>query len=332
MARETLDRKINHLHEQILILDSMVEDAILQSIDALKKQDIEHAQQIYAFDKTVNAKRFEIENDCITTIATQQPIMARDLRLLASILEVAAELERMGDYAKGIAIICLRIGKEQHIKPLIDIPRMAELSVNMLHRSVGAFVRGDTETAIEAYQTALDKFELYNTSNSLNPGAANTSRAFAYIRLATVAEDLGLLEPAMNYYSAAVAAAPDAPWTHVTHGDALRRRNDHQNAAVAQVKLPEFGIGPGLVPVVGKSSGLIPEVRRFVIGHPFLDRPFRGMIGSKVDLPVPFDRRLDFPTPAFVRPGSRNLAVGKPVTSSVADPVIGRLAQITDKR
>jgi len=149
MTRETLDRKINHLLEEILILDSMVEDAILQSIDALKKQDIVHAQQIYTFDKTVNAKRFEIENECITTIATQQPIMARDLRLLASILEVAAELERMGDYAKGIATICGRIGKEPHIKPLIDIPRMAELSVNMLHRSVGAFVRGDADTAMQ---------------------------------------------------------------------------------------------------------------------------------------------------------------------------------------
>lgn len=149
MARETLDRRINHLLEEVLVLDSMVEDAIIQSIDALKKQDTEHAQQIYSNDKLVNARRFELENECITTIATQQPIMARDLRLLASVLEVAAELERMGDYAKGIATICLRIGKEQHIKPLIDIPRMAELSVSMLHRSVGAFVRGDAETALQ---------------------------------------------------------------------------------------------------------------------------------------------------------------------------------------
>ncbi len=93
--------------------------------------------------------------------------------------------------------------------------------------------RGDTEAAVDAYQTALDKFELYTASSSLNPGAANTSRAFAYIRLASVAEDMGLLEPAMNYYSAAVAAAPDVAWTHVTYGDALRRRNDVENAAVA---------------------------------------------------------------------------------------------------
>jgi phosphate transport system protein len=162
MARETLDRRINHLLEEILVLDSMVEDAILQSVESLKKQDVERAQQIYIYDKVVNAKRIELENESITTIATQQPIMARDLRLLASILEVAAELERMGDYAKGIATICLRIGKEPHIKPLVDIPRMAELSISMLHRSVGAFVRGDAETALQIPQEDDLVDSLYN--------------------------------------------------------------------------------------------------------------------------------------------------------------------------
>jgi phosphate transport system protein len=147
MARETLDRKINILIDQILILDSMVEEAILQAVDALKKQDLVNAERVYNNDKGINTKRYELENDCITIIATQQPIMAHDLRLLASILEVAAELERMGDYAKGIATICIRIGKQPLIKPLVDIPRMAELSVSMLHRAIGAFVNGEIETA-----------------------------------------------------------------------------------------------------------------------------------------------------------------------------------------
>jgi phosphate transport system protein len=162
MARETLDRKINHLLEAILVLDSMVEEAIMQAVAALKKQDLEKAQLLYSNDKIVNSKRIELENECITTIATQQPIMARDLRLLASILEVAAELERMGDYAKGIATICLRIGKDPHIKPLVDIPRMAELSVSMLHRAVGAFVRGDAETAKQIPNEDDQVDSLYN--------------------------------------------------------------------------------------------------------------------------------------------------------------------------
>ena len=147
MAREVLDRRIRHLQDQILILDSMVESAINGAVDALKKHDVASAKLIYSNDRLINNKRFELENDCMVTIATQQPIMAGDLRMLASILEVVGELERMGDYAKGIAKICVLIGNEPHVKPLIDIPRMAQIAVNMLHRAVGAFVNLDAQTA-----------------------------------------------------------------------------------------------------------------------------------------------------------------------------------------
>lgn len=147
MTRETLDRKINQLLDEILILDSMVETATLEAIQALKQHDLDTARRIYRDDALINARRFELEKDCMITIATQQPIMATDLRLVASILEVVGELERMGDYAKGIAKICLRIGNQPHIKPLIDIPRMAEIVVSMLNRAVGAFVARDAEQA-----------------------------------------------------------------------------------------------------------------------------------------------------------------------------------------
>jgi len=147
MARELLDRKIRHLLDELLVLDSMVEQAIIDSVDALKRRDLAMARKVYDSDAKVNAKRFEIENECMITIATQQPIMAGDLRLLASILEVVGELERMGDYAKGIAKICLMLGDQPHVKPLIDIPRMAEIAVSMLHRAVGAFISKDTEAA-----------------------------------------------------------------------------------------------------------------------------------------------------------------------------------------
>jgi phosphate transport system protein len=147
MPRETLDRKIRHMYDEILVLDSMVENAALSAVEALKKRDIESARRIYAEDSNINAKRFELENDLIVTIATQQPIMAHDLRLLASIYEVIGELERMGDYAKGIAKIVLLIGNQPPVKPLIDIPRMADIAVSMLHRAVSAFVNGDSEVA-----------------------------------------------------------------------------------------------------------------------------------------------------------------------------------------
>lgn len=162
MAREVLDRRIRHLQDQILILDSMVENAISGSVEALKKHDIAAAKAIYSNDRLINSKRFELENDCMVTIATQQPIMAGDLRMLASILEVVGELERMGDYAKGIAKICVLIGDEPHVKPLIDIPRMAQLAVDMLHRAVGAFVNLDVEVASRIPDEDDEVDALYN--------------------------------------------------------------------------------------------------------------------------------------------------------------------------
>lgn len=162
MARETLDRKIEHLRDEILILGSMVENATIESVEALKRRDLVAARHIYREDTRINDKRFELEHETITTIATQQPIMARDLRLLASILEVSAELERMGDYAKGIAKICLLLGDQPPVKPLIDIPRMAELTTSMLHRAVEAFVtvNVDVARAIPAEDDMID--DLYN--------------------------------------------------------------------------------------------------------------------------------------------------------------------------
>ncbi len=147
MPREILDHKIQHLLDEILVLDSMVEQALTEAVDALKRRDVEKAKRIYEGDKEINNKRFELENETMITIATQQPIMGSDLRLLASILEVTGELERMGDYAKGIAKICIMTGDQPPVKPLIDIPRMQEIVVSMLHRAIEAFIAQDVEAA-----------------------------------------------------------------------------------------------------------------------------------------------------------------------------------------
>jgi phosphate transport system protein len=162
MPRETLDLQIQQLLNQILVLGSMVEQATMDAVSSLKKQDLEAAKTIYRNDLLINNKHFEIEDSCIRLIATQQPIMAGDLRLLASALEVNTELERMGDYAKGIAKICLIIGKQPLLKPLIDVPRMAELAVSMLHRSLTAFVEKNVEAA-RSIPTEDDEVDgLYN--------------------------------------------------------------------------------------------------------------------------------------------------------------------------
>jgi len=146
MPRKSFDKEIQNAKDEILLLGSMVEEAIISSVDALKKHDLHAAQQIIKNDIVVNAKRFETESHIINIIATQQPA-AHDLRVLASILEITGELERIGDYAKGIAILTIRIGEHSTIKQLSDLPMMAELSMSMLHRSVGAFVSEDAITA-----------------------------------------------------------------------------------------------------------------------------------------------------------------------------------------
>jgi phosphate transport system protein len=145
-TRRTFEIEIQELKDEIIILGSMVEQAMLESVEALKKRDLDWSNRIIAGDAVINQKRFELENRVMIMIATQQP-MARDLRVIASILEVISELERMGDYAKGIGVINIRMGDLPPLKPLIDIPLMAEKGTNMLHRALVAFVNEDAQAA-----------------------------------------------------------------------------------------------------------------------------------------------------------------------------------------
>jgi len=146
MTRETFDQELLRLQDQVLVLGNMVESALIESVQLLKKRDFEGSRRLIANDRRINERRFIIEDDALALIATQQP-MARDLRVLAAILEIITELERMGDYAKGIARINLMIGEQPLIKPLIDIPVMAEKARDMLHRALEAFVARDVEAA-----------------------------------------------------------------------------------------------------------------------------------------------------------------------------------------
>jgi phosphate transport system protein len=161
MLRKTFESEIQQVKDDVLVLGSMVEHAILGSVEALKKRDIKAAEKIFEEDKEINRKRFEIENKLMVLIATQQP-MAHDLRLLASTMEIISELERMGDYAKGIANINIRMGDAPLLKPLIDVPRMAQIGVDMLHQALTAFVNENLEVAksIPVHDDEVDA--LYN--------------------------------------------------------------------------------------------------------------------------------------------------------------------------
>ena len=146
MPRAAFERELQRLQDEILVLGSMVEKALMESVAGLKRRDLEAARRVIAEDRLINEKRFAIEADALVLIATQQP-MAGDLRTIAAVLEIATELERTGDYAKGIAKISLMIGEQAFVKPLIDIPRMAEKARDMLHRALDAFIRRDVDLA-----------------------------------------------------------------------------------------------------------------------------------------------------------------------------------------
>jgi phosphate transport system protein len=146
MPRKEFDQELHALEERLRKLGRMVEEALVTSVDALKRRDLETARQIIEADHTVNDRRFAIEHETLVVIARQQP-MAVDLRTLAAILEIATELERIGDYAKGISRITIKMRIEPFVKPLIDIPRMAEKARSMLHRALQAFFERNVELA-----------------------------------------------------------------------------------------------------------------------------------------------------------------------------------------
>jgi phosphate transport system protein len=148
--REALERKETELIDKLLTLGSMVSKATLDSVEALGDRDIPRSRAIYEADININELRFEIQNEALTTIATQQP-MATDLRILAAVLDISSDLERMGDYAKGISKVNIRIGKNKMVRPLIHIPEMAKIATEMLADSLKALKERDEEAARTIY-------------------------------------------------------------------------------------------------------------------------------------------------------------------------------------
>jgi phosphate transport system protein len=161
MPRTDFDRSLQEIQDDLLVLGSMVEKSIDRSVISLKNRDLPLSKIVIRDDDLIDDKRNELEEKCISVIATQNP-MAGDLRTVISVLYIAEELERMGDYAEGIAKISLSIGNEPMLKPLVDIPRMAEKSSRMLSRSLDALVKRDEQLAIQVCRDDTEVDELYN--------------------------------------------------------------------------------------------------------------------------------------------------------------------------
>jgi phosphate transport system protein len=147
MVRSIFESELQDLRERILALGSEVGDNIVESVQVLRNRDLIAAQQLIAGDLIVNQKRIEILKDGLTLIATQQP-MAGDMRMIASILEINGELERINDYAKGIGRITLMIGPEPIPSALDNLPIMAEKTRDMLYRALDAAANRDVEMAL----------------------------------------------------------------------------------------------------------------------------------------------------------------------------------------
>jgi len=145
-TRGRLDQELTQIQEEILRLGDMVEQAIQQSIQALKKRDVALAQQIIHQDADINALRYAVEEQCLTVIATQQPV-AIDLRTIIAAIHIVTEMERMADHAAGIAQLAIRMADEPLLKPLLDVPRMANIACEMLHASLDAFLARDPDAA-----------------------------------------------------------------------------------------------------------------------------------------------------------------------------------------
>lgn len=144
--RESFERHLHELQDDVLIMGSMVEKALERSMEALKNRNLDLAHQVVQDDARINQKRFDIEEKCVELIATQQP-MASDLRVIIAVLNIIVDLERIADHAEGNAKIEIMIGEEPPLKPLIDLPRMNQKTIEMLRQSLDAFCNRDAGAA-----------------------------------------------------------------------------------------------------------------------------------------------------------------------------------------
>lgn len=148
MPRTSFHEDLEQLQQTLLRMGGLVEDSIYNAVDSLRRQDLALAEQVLRDDDRIDKLETELEAECMRLFALQQPL-ARDLRIIGTVVKAVTDLERMGDEAANIAEITLRIGDQPLIKPLVDIPRMAELVKAMVRKALDAFVGRNVELAAE---------------------------------------------------------------------------------------------------------------------------------------------------------------------------------------
>ena len=165
MMREQFDRDIQQLKKMFIDMGEKTQESIKTAVESLKEQNMEKARWAVELDDQIDKLEYEIENKCLLLISLQQPI-AKDLRSLGTLLKIITDMERMGDYSVNIANVTLTIGDEKLIKPLVDIPKMADIIEKMLDRCMDSFMREDTEMAREVAEMDDEVDALYAAINS----------------------------------------------------------------------------------------------------------------------------------------------------------------------
>lgn len=147
-VRGNFDQQLNSLGHRLLRMGSLVDESIELAIRALVERNSALALQVIRNDSVINDLRYAIEEQSYTVLATQQPL-AIDLRRVAATISISTNMERMADHAAGICVLARRLNKEAELKPLVDIPRMAEIARTMLRRSLDAYLGANAELAHE---------------------------------------------------------------------------------------------------------------------------------------------------------------------------------------
>ena len=161
MTRSVLENKLAEVQEDMLVMAGMVQEAISQGVEALKTRNVEQARRVIANDVEINNKRYETEDKCIELISLQAPL-ASDLRTIIAVLHITVDLERMGDHAEGIAKIVLMLADEAPLKTYIDIPRMAQIAIEMMEGALEAYKQRDTALARRIIDRDDEVDELYD--------------------------------------------------------------------------------------------------------------------------------------------------------------------------
>jgi len=223
MERHHFETELQALRNQLLTMGGLVEERVHRAVQSLVHRREEEAQRIIATDKEINDLQIDIDDRCLRLLATQAPL-ALDLRLITSAMKINADLERVGDQAVNIAENVLVLIPQPPLKPLIDLPRMAEIAEKMIRDALDAFVKRDAELARDVLRRDDEVDELKDqvfrellTYMMADPGTIQRALALILIgrnleRIAdhatNIAEDVIFITEAKDVRHHAEAAKP----------------------------------------------------------------------------------------------------------------------------